>query len=522
MAQTLLWYDLETFGTNPLGDRIAQFAAIRTTDAFEPLGDPLLLYNTITPDYLPDPRAVMVTGITPQITKELGMSEYEFITEIRKPMTVPGTTVVGYNSIAFDDEFIRAALYRNFYDPYEREWQGGNSRWDILNLARAAHDLRPEGINWPTDEGGKPSFRLELLTQANNLGHDNAHDALSDVRATIALAKLIHDKQPKLFRFYFSHRKKEEQRKLVDFRSGKPLLHTAGSYSNQYGASTLIAPLAFDQTIRNNLIALDLGYDPSPLLDLDAVEIRRRVFSRKEELSAEEELFGGFGLEKVPQGINQGDFGGRIPILTLGLNRCPFLAPLDTLTPEAATRLHIDTSKALERAKVLQKHPQLIQKITSIFAPDEGSKPAPIKDPDFQIYSGGFFRDEDKEGFKSIHHDIRALGPEQARPSLYALGFIDPRIPQMLRRFFARNFPETLSTGEVERWKSFCAGRILSPPVSEVTDLASFSKIVLQKMESPETPARSKVILKALMDYKKELEETILAYRPEGIPQREL
>ncbi|MCA1755827.1 MAG: exodeoxyribonuclease I, partial [Spirochaeta sp.] len=212
MSATLLWYDLETFGRNPAWDRIAQYASVRTGADFEPVGDPTVLYCRASPEYLPEPEACLVTGLTPQRVKPQGLSEAEFADRVHREMTVPGSCVVGYNTVRFDDEFIRNLFYRNFYDPYRREYADGNSRWDIVDLVRMTHDLRPEGITWPEGEDGKPVFQLELLSAANGLLHNKAHDALSDVYATIALARLVHERQPKLFEFLFKLRKKDEVR----------------------------------------------------------------------------------------------------------------------------------------------------------------------------------------------------------------------------------------------------------------------------------------------------------------------
>jgi len=190
MSNTILWYDLETFGLNPQYDRIAQFACIRTDENLEEIDEPIRIYCKPTLDYLPAPSACKVHGITPQMALELGIDEYDFALKIHEEFSVPGTTTAGYNSINFDDEFIRHLFYRNLLDPYEREYANGNSRWDLINLVRAAHDLRPDGIVWPQDNDGYPVFKLEALTKANGLLHESAHDALSDIRATIAMARL--------------------------------------------------------------------------------------------------------------------------------------------------------------------------------------------------------------------------------------------------------------------------------------------------------------------------------------------
>ncbi|MDC7220893.1 MAG: exodeoxyribonuclease I [Spirochaetales bacterium] len=488
MAQTILWYDLETFGTNPAWDKVAQFAAVRTDDSFEPVEDPVVLYCKITPDYIPDPKACLVTGITPQETLEKGMSEYEFIRAIDREFSRPGTTVTGFNSIRFDDEFIRNLYYRNFMDPYLREWADGNSRWDIIDLVRVTRDLRPEGIEWPvSEETGRPTIRLEKLTEANKIGHRNAHDALSDVYATIEVAKMIQKKQPRLFKWVFDKRSKNALRPLIELDRMTPLLHTSGMLTSERGCTTIMAPLTVDSSNRNCLYFYDLRVDPQPLIDLPVEEIRRRIFTRREEL---------------------GDTP-RIPLKGIHINKCPVLAPLSTLTAEAEERLGLDRVQCeLHRHKLLE-HREILQKVRQVFAREEDDPAAPPvkEDPDMQIYSGGFFRDDDKACFELVHNTL----PE----NLWKLQppFRDPRLPEMLRRFVGRNFPETLPEDRAKQWRSYSAGRLLFPPVKNSSDFGEFRKRLENFRLSEELDARDKVIIKALSDYADSLEREILSYR---------
>lgn len=178
---TFYWHDYETWGSNPRVDRPAQFAGIRTDLDLNIIGEPLVLYCKPPPDLLPDPEACLITGITPQQALSSGVLEYQFIAAIHNELSRPNTCCVGYNNIRFDDEITRHLLYRNFYDPYEREWKNGNTRWDIIELVRACYALYPEGINWPLNEEGKISFKLEDIALANGLAPYKSHDALSDV-----------------------------------------------------------------------------------------------------------------------------------------------------------------------------------------------------------------------------------------------------------------------------------------------------------------------------------------------------
>lgn len=488
MAASILWYDLETFGLEPRHDRIAQFASLRTDESLEPMAGETVIYQRITNDYLPSPYSCLVHGITPRETLEKGISEYDFAKALRNEMMAPGTCVAGYNSIRFDDEFVRNLLYRNLFDPYEREWADGNSRWDVIDLFRAARDLRPEGMSWPDSPDGKPDFRLGSLAAANGVSLESAHDAMFDIRATVALARLVKDRQPRLYDWYWRHRTRDSLRPLVDLAGREPLIHTAARYTSERGCSSIVAPVGMIPGRRDGLVAIDLRHDPSPLVELGVEQLRERLFSRRD-----------------PSDVRQ-----RIPLVQIRLGRCPYLAPLSTMDAAAAGRLGLDLDRARRGAESLAKEPELIQKLLAVFSPPPQEAAEP--DPEYRIYSGGFFRDEDKDAMGSVHEAIATLGPAEARPQAYALPFVDERLPQLVRRLFARNWPETLSASERARWRSFAAGRLLCPRIEGATDLAGFSKTVEALLASLDTPAENKPILMELLAYRAELERDVLSY----------
>lgn len=480
MPASLLWYDLETFGRHPQWDRIAQFGAIRTNGDFEPLGEPIVEYCRLSPDYVPDPKSCLITGITPSEVQEKGLRERDFAVRIHGEMIEPGTCTVGFNSIRFDDEFIRALFYRNFFDPYRREYANNNSRWDIIDLLRMCHDLRPEGMEWLHDDDGKPSFSLEGLAQANGVDLENAHDALADVRATIDLARKAYEVNPKLFRYYYSLRKKDEVKRRLNLAEMKPVVYTSGIYTSPRGCTTLVVPLSVSPANPNEIIAYDLRRDPSDWLDAPAEEIARRVFTRKDLLGEDE----------------------RIPLTGIQVNRSPAVAPLATLDASRAEALGIYLDECMRHAEMIRDRPDLLQRIRSAYGNRPGGSHS---DPDLQIYSGDFFPDEDREEFEQI----RTLPPEELKrnpPRLY-----DSRGPEMLWRYLARNHPETLSPEEYERWRSFCARRILTPEPGGVYDITSFKRDVANMLSRVDTPARDKVILKRLQEYGEYLERTILS-----------
>ena len=214
MTASIFWYDFETTGIQPHSDRPMQVAGIRTNEQLEEIDQPLNIYCQLAEDILPHPMASVVTGIGPDLLQREGLLEVDFIEQLHQQLIRPNTCTAGFNSIRFDDEMTRAGLYRNFYDPYAREWQGHNSRWDMLDVLRCVWALRPEGINWP-EQDGRVSFKLENVTAANHIAHGQAHDALADVRATIAVARLVRERQPKLFDYLYALRRKDAVQKRI-------------------------------------------------------------------------------------------------------------------------------------------------------------------------------------------------------------------------------------------------------------------------------------------------------------------
>ncbi len=421
---SLYWHDYETFGIDPARDRPVQFAGIRTDEELNIVGEPLVLYCRPSDDMLPQPESCLVTGITPQKALAEGQNEAQFISLIERELGYPGTCGVGYNSIRFDDEFTRNSLYRNFHDPYAREWQNGCSRWDIIDMMRLMRAFRPEGMAWPVIEG-RPSFRLEELTRANGIAHEAAHDALSDVKATIALARLARKTQPRLYDYVYRYRDKKLVSTLLALRI--PILHVSSMYPAEYGSTAHVLPVATHPVNRNEIVVYDLRYDPDILIELDAEEIRRRLFAPREAFDGE-----------------------RIPLKTIHVNKCPIVATEKLLTPEIAERLAIDIGMGHKHADALKKAPGMEEKLVEVYS----GRDRPVQtDPDLALY-GGFFSNSDRAKMDIV----RATSAEKL--ANLNLEFDDERIPEMLFRYRARNWPDTLSIPEKERWDAFRKSRI--------------------------------------------------------------
>jgi exodeoxyribonuclease-1 len=471
-SETFYWHDYETFGVDPAWDRPAQFAGLRTTLDLDPVGEPLVLFAKPPRDYLPQPAACLVTGITPQRADEGGVVEAAFIAAIEAELLVPGTCAAGYNSLRFDDTVTRFTLYRNLREPYAREFGDGRSRWDLIDAMRTAYALRPEGIEWPRRDDGLPSFRLEDLTRANGLEHGAAHDALGDVRATIAVAGLLKARQPRLFDWLFRQRSKQAAQALIRVGDLEPLLHVSGRFGAARANLGLIVPLAWHPANANEVICADLSVDTALLIDLPAEELARLLYTRGEDL-VEGEM--------------------RPGLKSVHINRCPVLLPAKMADERVASRASLNLPACRENLARLrdheQRHPRALHdKLRAMARPEERRE---ADDVDRALYSGGFYPDADRRLLERLH----TLAPAQLATE--AMAFEDPRLSELLFRYRARNFPETLDAREKERWESFRFERLTSEDAPGL-DLAAYQEEIETRLEAGELSDRDRRVLEAL------------------------
>jgi exodeoxyribonuclease-1 len=463
---SFFWHDYETFGAVPRRDRPAQFAGQRTDVDLNPIDAPVMCYCRPAPDFLPEPEACLLTGIVPQACLEKGLPEHAFADAIERQLAQPGTVGVGYNSIRFDDEVTRFLFWRSLIDPYAREWQNGCSRWDLLDALRCCWALRPEGIEWPHHDDGRPSFRLEHLTAANGIPHADAHDALADVRATLALARLVKARQPRLWNFCLKLRAKDAVRAEIGVE--RPFLHLSGMYPVERGCMAVVWPLAPHPTNRNELIVWDLAQDPAELATLDAAAVRQRLYTRADEL---------------PEGI------ARLPIKTIHVNKSPVVVGNLKTLGAAGERWGLDLALAQRHAE----HARALGRSLDALWPEVFAR-APAAEPpdvDEDLY-GAFVGNEDRRRLERL----RALPPE--RLAEYRPAFDDARLEELAFRYRARNHPRTLDTADGERWERHRRERLLGGAGGALTLAAFFERIDALAEHADE---RGQAILEALYDY---------------------
>lgn len=448
MSASMFWYDFETTGIDASADRALQVAGIRTDEALNEVGEPLNMYCRMADDILPHPKACLVTGISPSTLQQHGLSEAVFFGRLQQAMLQPQTCTAGYNSLRFDDEFTRYGLYRNFHDPYAREWQGGNSRWDILDALRSAWALAPDGIQWPHNQEGRVSFRLELLTAANGIEHGQAHDALADVRATIAMARVLRNAQPALYQHLYALRDKNRVHQAL--RIGRPVVHVSGKQARRRRYLSVVMPLLQDSQNKNAYVVCDLLEDVQPLLELTAEQIRQRLYTQRDQL---------------PAGT------AHIALKKVHANKCPALFGMDSLDAARQPWLEVDDALWRRNGRLLLDHLTQVQdKLRHVFSNEQFADKG---DPEQQLY-GGFLGSRDRDLCRAVLQAEPQALREQPWP------FDDPRLPQLLIRYRARNYPDSLTTEEQLHWQTFCKQRLLGSEPGAPLTLAGFAEAVAQ------------------------------------------
>lgn len=475
MAASFFFYDLETSGFSPSAARVMQFAGQRTDENLNPIGDPVNVLIKLAADVLPDPDAVMLTGITPQATISEGLTEAEFLDYFYKEVVKPDTTFLGFNTVRFDDEFMRFLHYRNFYDPYEWHWANGCSRWDILDLVRMTRALRSDGIEWPVDDTGKPTNRLELLTKTNNLNHDHAHDALSDVHATIAVAKLIRSKQPELFKYLFEGRGKKQASALVAKKEA--FVYTSGRYPSDHLHTTVAIMLA-PHPQQDCALVYDLRYDPTPFLAMSPEQIVEAWTYKKE----------------------RADDDPRLPIKTLKYNRCPAIAPLGVIkNATTQQRLGLTLKTATHNLEILKSNHQafaqaVLRALALMDAKRERTQTsvAPSDATVDGLLYDGFFGPNDKQTMSAV----RAAEPDAI--NLLADRFTDARLKHLAPLYKARNYPGSLSAEERQAWEKHISSQLFDG--GQNSRLSQYFGR-LQELASSELPSHKEYILEELQLY---------------------
>ncbi|CAL4325577.1 Exodeoxyribonuclease I [Buchnera aphidicola (Eriosoma lanigerum)] len=422
LTKNFLFYDYETFGICPALDKIAQFSCVRTDLDFNIIDVSSLIYCIPSIDYLPHPESVIITGITPQdIFKKNGLKECDFAKIVHDYFSISNTCILGYNNIQFDDEVTRNLFYRNFFDPYEWSWKNNNSRWDIINVLRACYVISPDGLFWYKDKFNYPIFKLSYFSKLNNIKHLDVHNALSDVYATIEVAKLLKEKKNKLFNCLFYLRKKQNILNFIQYPELKLIIYISSIFGAKRNNMSIIVPILWHPKNNNILIFFDLFYNVLNLLNiLNSVIITDITF-----------------IQLYQSGLN-----------FLYINKCPSLFSESIFNSKDYYRLSIDKNLIINNFHVIKKNIHFIKKkIFNYFSVKTFISKS--DNVDLQLYNN-FFSSHDKKNMRLIRNCI---------PNKLAnikLSFHDCRMKELLFRYRARNYFFSLSNVEQLVWKKYC------------------------------------------------------------------
>ena len=473
MKKTYLWYDYETFGSDPRRDRISQFAGIRTDMNFKVV-DEMVYYCKLAEDYLPNPEASLITGITPQEANEKGITENELAAILFKEFTKEGTVTVGYNSIKFDDEITRNLFYRTFRDPYEREWKNNCSRWDFMRAVLGVYVMKPELLKWPLKEDGRPSFRLEELSEANGISHENAHDAKSDVYATIGLAELLSRKSSVIFNYFFNLREKEFVKS--ELSKDELFLHIDFGYGYEKGYASLIFKIGdfSKRGDKNAFLFVDVLSDIEVIENMSSKEMKEYLYYTNERLEE---------IGKKRPGLKQ-----------IRINQSPLIIPYEGLreNPQFLKRLTVNLKEKVEKLKKLSSKRK--DELLSVFLREEDDQET---DPDLDIY-GSFASQWDKNEMVAFHKENYEYVPR----------FKDKKYKEMYFRFLGRNMPETFTEEEKSRWKEHCY-EFISKEREGFQNLSSL-KIEIEELRKKHRGNIEKTrIIEDIKEYAEELEKKL-------------
>ncbi len=267
----LVFYDFETCSSNVSYGQIIQAAAVLVNDKFQEL-DRFEARCKLSPGVVPEAMALLVNKTTPKMLKETNLSHYQMVRQmVNKFKQWKNSIFIGYNSINFDEEFLRRTLWKNLEYPYLTN-TNGSERGDLFSLARACHLYYPDCIKTPISDKNNPVFKLEKLAPMNNIQHDEAHSAMGDVLATIEIAKLLNKKAPNVWKAGLMTTNKDKTFQLI---KDEQLFCTDFFY---YGKSVpFVLTFVCQHPQWGYPMCFDLKADPNYYFDLSKQELKKEL-----------------------------------------------------------------------------------------------------------------------------------------------------------------------------------------------------------------------------------------------------
>lgn len=365
---SFIFYDTETTGTHTAFDQILQFAAIYTDEELNEI-ERFEIRCRLLPNIVPSPGAMRVTRLkVSQLTDTTLPSHYEMMCSIRqKLLEWSPSTFLGYNTIKFDENLLRQAFYQTLHPLYLTNTLG-NSRTDIMRIAQAASVYAPGALVIPNNADGKPNYKLDRLAPANGFEHEDAHEALSDVEATLHIAKLILKRSPDVWSAFMRFSTKAA---VADYASNEQAFClTEFYYGDAY--SWLVAPLGASAMNSSEFYVYNLGVDPNSLSSLKNTELIAR-------------------LNTLPK-----------PVRTIRTNAAPMIFSLDD-APHSASGKSLSQEELDRRVSILEADLALKKRLITVFEQTKQEWPA-SPHVEEQIYNGFYQRDDEelREAFHTV------------------------------------------------------------------------------------------------------------------------
>ena len=409
-----VFYDTETTGLETAFDQILQFGAIRTDDDLNEV-ERINVRCRLLPHVVPSPGALLATGIRPATLVDPSLpSHYEAIQQIRaKLLEWSPAIIIGYNSLDFDENFLRQALFQTLHPTYLTN-TNGNVRGDVMRMVMATAIYAPNAISVPINDRGRDIFKLDQLAPANGFAHDHAHDAIADVEATIHMARLVRDRAPEIWDTMMGATRKQDVSELI--MSEPMFAHTAVYHASPY--TYLVTCCGQNPQDNGQLAVFDLAFDPEPYLD-----------------NSVEELVG--VLEGSPK-----------PIRSIRANAQPILMSSEHL-PDSAKAAGVDGAERQRRVEVIQGNPGFRERVGEALAARYADEP-PSPHVEKRIYDG-FPSSSDQALLQQIHEmpwEDRAAVVDQLE---------DDRLKEFGTRLIYFDQPEALpeaKRAELDDWRA--------------------------------------------------------------------
>jgi exodeoxyribonuclease-1 len=411
-----VFYDTETTGTDTVFDQILQFAAICTDENFNEL-ERLEIRSQLLPYKVASPGAVKVNGVSvAQLHDPKLPSHYAMVRTIQEKLRSWSPAIfIGYNSIGFDENIFRQALYQTLHPPYLTN-TGGNCRSDALRMAQAASLFAPNVLAIPVNEKGGFVFKLDQLAPANGFNEHDAHDALGDVLATIHICKLLRDRAPALWGTFLRFSKKL----AVQAHLRQEAIVSISEFYFNRPYSWLVAAIGRNPENEAEIAVVDLSQEPEALLELNDIDLAVYV-------------------NKSPK-----------PVRWVRSNACPIIMPAEH-APEIAIAKKIPTDELRRRSEFFRKDRRLAERL--IAALTSGRE---VREPGIHVEQkiyDGFFSNGD-QALMAEFHEL----PWEQRLDV-CRRFVDPRLQQIGLRLIFVEAPHALPQRLRQQHQSEFAGR---------------------------------------------------------------